>query len=93
MEFIDDSGGWGAGRSTPASSAASRSSRSTTRRRRRSALLQPRSENYFRAAEWVKRGGALPKELTEIVREACAATYFFDKGKFRVVEKAQMKKL
>jgi hypothetical protein len=95
MEFIDDTGGWGAGTIDACllgnivlipvnNSAAADDSRRYFNRR---------SENYFRAAEWVKRGGALPKELTEIVREATAATYYFDKGKFRVVEKAQMKKL
>lgn len=94
MEFIDNSGGWGAGtidacllggimlipvdNSAPADDPR---------------YFNRRSENYFRAAEWVKRGGALPAGLTDVVREATAATYYFDKGKFRVVEKAQMKKL
>lgn len=50
-----------------------------------------RSEMYFRAAEWVKGGGILPN-LPSIIGEATVATYWFEHGQFRVVEKAQMKK-
>ncbi|HVT02666.1 MAG TPA: hypothetical protein VHL58_04735 [Thermoanaerobaculia bacterium] len=50
-----------------------------------------RSEMYFRAAEWVKGGGALPN-MPEVAREAVAATYWFDNGRMRVLEKDQIKK-
>lgn len=49
-----------------------------------------RSEMYWRAAEWVKSGGALPN-LPGLIREATAATYTFQGGKFRVEDKAQIK--
>lgn len=51
-----------------------------------------RAEVHFRAAEWVKTGGALPN-MEELVREACAATYFINRqGKLQVEEKDQIKK-
>ena len=49
-----------------------------------------RSEMHFRAAEWVKNGGGLPN-MPALIREAVAPTYWFDKGKMRVVEKDQIK--
>jgi hypothetical protein len=49
-----------------------------------------RSYLYFKAAEWVKSGGWLPN-VPGIVREATAATYWFENGKFRVEEKKQIK--
>jgi len=57
-----------------------------------SRYFNKRSEMYFRAAEWVKNGGALPNNPA-LVREATAATYYFDKGRLRVIEKDQIKKL
>lgn len=51
-----------------------------------------RSEMHFRFAKWVKDGGALP-DMPELVREFTVATYYFENGKFRVVEKEQMKAL
>lgn len=50
-----------------------------------------RSEMYFQAAEWVKNGGWLPN-IPSFIREACAARYWFEKGKLRVLEKDQIKK-
>jgi hypothetical protein len=50
-----------------------------------------RSEMHFRAAEWVKRGGALPND-PQLAREAVAPTYYFHEGKLRVTEKDQIKK-
>lgn len=50
-----------------------------------------RSEMHFRAAEWVKNGGALPR-LDGLVREAAAPTYTFNKsGQFLIEEKDQIK--
>jgi phage terminase large subunit len=49
-----------------------------------------RSYLYFKAAEWVKSGGWLPN-VPGIVREATAATYWFENGQFRVEEKKQIK--
>lgn len=92
LELIDDTGGWGASAidaaalaqialmpvnvSLPASDAR---------------YFNLRSEINFLAADWVKSGGALPPGFPELIREACAVTYYFDKGKLRVTEKAQIK--
>src|SRR5205823_2941537 len=40
-----------------------------------------RSEILFGAAEWVKKGGALPR-LPELIGEMTAVTYTFKTGKF-----------
>lgn len=50
-----------------------------------------RSEIHFLFAEWVKRGGALPND-PELARELTAPTYTFQNGKLRVEEKDQIKK-
>ena len=42
-------------------------------------------------AEWVKRGGALPKD-EELAKELCAPTYTFHNGKIQIEEKEQIKK-
>lgn len=49
-----------------------------------------RAEMYFEAAEWVKRGGALPN-IPELQRELCAITYTFQGDKLRVEEKEHIK--
>jgi phage terminase large subunit len=49
-----------------------------------------RSEMYFLAAEWIKKGGVLPP-IPELTEELTALTYWFDKGKMRVEEKDQVK--
>ena len=58
-----------------------------------------RAEMYFRAAEWVKNGGALPPESVfqargiDPVKEATCSTYFINgKGKLQIEEKDQVKK-
>ena len=50
-----------------------------------------RAEMWFRMAEWVKRGGALPASLPEIARELTAPTYTFTGGKLTLEEKQQIK--
>lgn len=45
-----------------------------------------RSEMYFRMADWIKGGGALPND-PKLKEELCATTYVFQKDKFRIVEK------
>jgi phage terminase large subunit len=52
-----------------------------------------RAEMMWTAAEFVKAGGGLPDD-PELMAEACAHTYTFDKrGRILVVEKDQVKKL
>jgi hypothetical protein len=58
-----------------------------------------RAECYWRAAEWVKSGGALPPEQLllarglDLVKEATVAQYTINnRGRFQIEEKAQIKK-
>lgn len=91
-EMIDNSGGWAAGvidqckigglTLFPVDSSAPASD---------PRYFNRRSEVNFLAAEWVKGGGWLPN-LPELVREATAATYWFEGGKLRVEEKKLIKK-
>ncbi len=92
VEMIDDTGGWGAGVIDSARLGGiillpvNASSNADDPR-----FYNRRAENTFRAAEWIKKGGALP-ELPQFVREAVAASvYTFKNGKFLVLEKAQVK--
>lgn len=50
-----------------------------------------RSEMWFRMADWVKRGGMLPK-YPPYVRQLTTPTYTFQNGKFRLEEKDMIKK-
>lgn len=50
-----------------------------------------RSEMWFEMAEWIKRGGALPRD-SGLLKELTAPTYTFVKGKFMLEEKEQIKK-
>lgn len=50
-----------------------------------------RAEMWFRMADWVKRGGALPDNST-LKKELTTPTYYFQDGKFRMEEKEQIKK-
>lgn len=49
-----------------------------------------RAEMWFRMAEWIKRGGSLPP-IRELVADLTTPTYTFSKGKFRIEEKAHIK--
>ena len=56
------------------------------------AFANKRAECYWRAAQWVKGGGALPED-DDLPREACAATYFINaQGRIQIEEKVQIKK-
>jgi phage terminase large subunit len=93
MEFIDDTGGWAAGvvdhcLMSGVSLYPVNFSGSPNDPR----YFNKRSELHFLAALWVRRGASLPEGLPDLVREATAARYWFDKGKLRVEEKDQIKK-
>lgn len=49
-----------------------------------------RSEMWFEMSEWIKRGGALPKDMS-LKKELLAPTYSFKNGKLYVEEKDQIK--
>ena len=50
-----------------------------------------RAEMWMRMADWVKRGGALPR-IESLVRELTTPTYTLKHGQFQVEEKEQIKK-
>jgi phage terminase large subunit len=91
IEFIDSTGGWAGGVVDQALLAGvplyelNMSGNAPDPR-----YFNMRSYLYFKAAEWVKSGGWLPN-VPGIVREATAATYWFENGQFRVEEKKQIK--
>ena len=49
-----------------------------------------RAEMWFNMAEWIKRGGSIPK-LPELAKELSTPTYTFVNGKFQVEPKDQIK--
>jgi hypothetical protein len=93
MEFVDDTGGWGAGTldalllasvyAIPVNSSGKALD---------SRFFNRRSEMHWNTAEWVKRGGALPRRPS-LKRELTSLTYWYEGGKLRVVEKDQIKKI
>ena len=92
-EFVDGTGGYGGGvcdfmrvgGASPIEVMASAKADSQKYRNRR-------AENWFRMAEWVKGGGCLPKETSELAGELTCATYSFDnQGRFLLMPKEQMK--
>lgn len=92
LEFIDNAGGWAAGVIDQCKLGSIvlypvNSSAPATDPR----YFNKRSELNFIAAESVKTGAWLPN-MPELVREATAATYWFEGGKLRVEEKKLIKK-
>lgn len=89
--FVDDTGGFGAGVIDQLAQAGhpmipvSFSGKAMDSR-----YLNKRAEMHFEAAEWVRKGGALPN-VPELTREASAPTYTFRNGKFQIEEKDQIK--
>lgn len=55
-----------------------------------SAYLNRRAEMWFRMANWIKRGGCIPKD-NELIRELTAPQYTFQNGKFQLEPKEQIK--
>jgi len=91
-DTIDDTGGWAGGVIDQARLAGNwiapvNSSSSPDDPR----YFNRRAEMWFRMVEWIKSGGALPP-IEDLVTEICAPTYYFQDGKLRIEEKAQVKK-
>lgn len=90
--FVDDTGGFGAAVEDAMSQASiphvpiNFSGKADDPR-----YLNKRAEMWFRMAEWVKRGGSLPKD-PELVRELTTPTYTLVNGKFQIEPKDQIKK-
>jgi hypothetical protein len=90
-EYVDDTGGYGAGVvDSMIQAGLSPIGINFAGKADEPRYMNRRAEMYFRMAEWVKRGGCLPK-MPELVRELCAPTYTFVNGKFKLEEKQQIK--
>ena len=91
LELIDSTGGFGAGvedsllQAGIAAMPVHFAGKATDNR-----YFNKRSEMWFLMAEWVKRGGALPKDPS-LLKELTAPTYTFHNGKLRLEEKGQIK--
>lgn len=91
MEFVDGTGGFGAGvidallQAGVSAQEIHFGGKAIDPR-----YLNKRAEMWFLMAEWVKRGGALPP-VPELVAELTSPTYTFQNGKFRIEEKEQIK--
>lgn len=92
VEFVDGTGGWGSGvidalQSTGYSPQEIHfSGRAASER-----YYNKRAEMWFEMADWVKTGGWLPR-CNELKKELVAPTYSFQKGKFLLESKDQIKK-
>lgn len=92
LEFIDDTGGFGAtvidqmqlaGYSPMGINFSSKPNKPK--------YFNKRAEMWFEMAEWVKRGGCLPRD-NKLKKELCAPQYSFKSGKLILESKEQIKK-
>jgi hypothetical protein len=92
LELIDDTGGFGAtvidqlrlgGHGCMGINFSSKPSNAK--------YYNKRAEMWFLMAEWVKRGGCLPRD-PELKKELCAPQYSFNNGKLILESKDQIKK-
>ncbi len=94
LEIIDDTGGWAGGVVDSARLAGvnllpiNASSKADDPR-----YFNKRAETTFRAAQWVKNGGCLPKVDRFVRQFVVASQYTFKDGRFLVLEKDQIKSL
>jgi len=92
MELIDDTGGYGAGViDSCLLGGISLIPVNFSGKADDPRYFNKRSEMHFRAAEWVKNGGALPN-IPALVGQAVAPTFWYEGGRLRVLEKDQIKK-
>lgn len=91
-EFVDSTGGWGGGVNDSMEQAGHNpipvnfAGKPIDPR-----YANKRAEMWFRMAEWVKKGGCLPK-IPSLIRELTTPTYTFINGKFALEEKKLIKK-
>lgn len=91
LEIIDDTGHWGHGVVDNLVSAGF----DPVAIQFHSSSVDPRyknkrAEGWLKMADWVKKGGALPK-IPELIQELTSPTYTFSNGKFQLEDKDQIK--
>ena len=91
MEYVDGTGGYGAGvidylmQAGFSPQEINFAGKSSDDR-----YYNKRAEMWFNMVEWIKRGGAIPND-PELLKELTAPTYTFNKGKFQLEKKEQIK--
>lgn len=91
LEFVDGTGGYGAGVVDSMIQAGhSPMEIQFSGKAIDSRYYNKRSEMWFEMADWIKGNGALPK-MPELIRELTAPTYTFQNGKFLLEPKDQIK--
>lgn len=91
VEFIDGTGGYGAGVIDALRSAGlSPHDIQFAGKANDERFANKRAEMWWEMAEWVKRGGALPK-MPELVRELTSPTYTFRNGRLLLEPKEKIK--
>jgi hypothetical protein len=92
LEFVDGSGGWGAG----VVDSMIQARHSPVEVNFAGKAIDPRyankrAEMWFLMSEWVKRGGALPND-SRLLKELVSPTYSLSNGRFLIEPKDQLKK-
>lgn len=91
VEFVDDTGGFGAGvidaliQAGHAPIPVNFSSKASDPK-----FFNRRTEMWWEMAQWIKRGGSIPND-PQLIRELTTPTYTFQNGKIRLEEKDQIK--
>ncbi len=92
QEIIDGTGGWGAGVVDALMHAGgSPIEKNFSEKAQDPQFFNARTEMWWRMAEWIKRGGAIPDD-PDLARELTVPTYTLQGGKIRLEEKEQIKK-
>lgn len=91
MEFVDGTGGFGAGVVDSLIQAGhSPQEIHFSSKADDPQFFNKRAEMWFRMTDWIKRGGSIPN-IDRLVRELCAPTYSFKNGKLILEDKDQIK--
>lgn len=91
VEFIDDTGGWaGAARLAYKMGGHNAIPINFSGKANDPRYYNKRSEMWFEMAQWVKKGGVLPRH-PDLHRELCSTRYTFKSGRMIMEEKEQVK--
>lgn len=92
QEIVDGSGGYGAGVvDALVHAGCAPLEKNFSEKAQDPQFFNARTEMWWRMADWIKRGGALPED-PDLARELTVPTYSLQNGKIRLEEKEQIKK-